>query len=86
MAQQPRAGRDRAVALRGRPVGSGGRRVYLAADEVHDAIEDGLLVGHVVVERHHLEPEASGQVAHAQRVDALVVGEFHASRDDAVAL
>ena len=48
----------------------------LADDDLDDAVQDRILVGDVVVERHRLDAELVGEVAHRQRVDAARVGEF----------
>jgi hypothetical protein len=58
----------------------------LAHDVVDHRVEELVLVGHVLVERHGDDVEALGQVAHAQRLDADLVGEGHRGLDDVVAL
>jgi hypothetical protein len=51
------------------------RKVDLAEDVVDHAVQQRVLAGHVVVERHGLDPELVGQLAHAQRGDAVLVGQ-----------
>ena len=51
------------------------RVLDLARDEVDHSDEDLVLVRDVVVERHRLDAEVLGEPAHAERVDALAVGE-----------
>ena len=51
------------------------RQLDLAEDEVGDAVQEVVLVGDVVVERHRLDPELLPEPAHAERVDAGLVGE-----------
>jgi hypothetical protein len=41
------------------PAGLAGGQLDLAEDEVDDAVEDVVLVGHVVVQRHGLDPSAA---------------------------
>ena len=48
----------------------------LADDRLDDTVEQGLLVGDVVVQRHRLDAERLGEVAHGEGLDALRVGEL----------
>jgi len=45
---------------------SAGRQVDLAEDEVDAAIQDLVLAGEVVVQRHRLDPELLTELPHAQ--------------------
>jgi len=47
----------------------------VAQHQVGDAIEDVVLVGHVVVQRHRLDPDLPAEPAHGQRVDPALVGK-----------
>ena len=75
MAQQRPARREDPLADRRLPVGVGARRVDLADDDVEHAVEHLLLVGEVLVERHRDDAELLREPAHAERVDAVPVGE-----------
>ena len=77
-------GRDSDLADFGAPVGFAGRQDDLAKRGVEDAVQDGVLVGDVVVERHRLDPELVGQLAHAERVDPAFVGEGDGGAQDAI--
>ena len=50
--------------------------VDLAHDDLDHAVEDLLLVGDVVVERHGLDPEPLGERAHGHRLDTGLVREL----------
>lgn len=50
-------------------------QVDLAEDDVDHAVEDVVLVGHVVVERQGLDPEFLGELAHGERWDTSGVGK-----------
>ena len=58
--------------------------VELADDGVDHAVEQRLLVGDVVVQRHRLDPELLAEPAHRQRAETLVVGEGHGRLQDEV--
>src|SRR5947209_12011996 len=75
MARQSLAGRNPPMTHRRLPVGSAGGQDDLAEDEVDDAVEEVVLVGHVVVQRHRLDPEGFTELAHAERPDPALVGE-----------
>src|SRR5271166_5786059 len=62
------------------PVGSPRGQVDLAEDQVDHAIEELVLVGHVVVERHGFDPEGVAELAHAERRDPTLVGEGDGSK------
>src|SRR6185503_7892484 len=49
----------------------------LAEDDVDHPIDQLLLVGYVVVERHRGDAELVGELAHRQPLDAMAVGERH---------
>src|SRR3954462_11114682 len=52
-----------------------GGQLELAEDHVNHAVEQVLLVGDVVVQRHRPAPELLSNPAHAQRLQATGVGE-----------
>jgi hypothetical protein len=85
VAQQDRAARDRAGAQFGSPVGPDHREVHLGEDDVEHGVEEPLLARDVVVQRHRLDAEATGEGAHRQGGQALRVGKGNRLRDDAVA-
>jgi hypothetical protein len=64
----------------GAPLAVGRRQLDLAEDDVDDAVEDLVLVGDVVVDRHRLHPELLGQGPDRQPGDPTGVGD----RDGAV--
>ena len=57
------------------PVGVREGRLDLAEDDVDHAVEEVVLVGDVVVERHRLDAERLAELAHGQRADPALVGE-----------
>jgi hypothetical protein len=50
-------------------------KVDLAHHEIDHAVEDVVLVGHVVVERHRLDTEPLAELAHCERPKARLVDE-----------
>ena len=56
----------------------------LGDEDVDHSVEDVLLVVHVVVERHRLYAERFGEVAHAERLEPLAVGEVDGGAQDAL--
>ena len=79
------ARRDRALAQLGLPVAAGGGRLDLAEDEVDHPVEEVVLVGDVVVERHRLDAELLGELAHRQLLGAALVGQRDRGAQDALA-
>ena len=57
------------------PIGCTRGQVDLAEDQVDHAVEELVLVGHVVVQRHGLDPEGFAELAHTERRDPALVGE-----------
>src|SRR5262249_53236732 len=49
-----------------------------------DAVEDVLLVGDVVVQRHRLGADELAEAAHGERGDALLIGDTYGGPQDAV--
>ena len=62
----------RRIAVPSRPRG---RQVDLAEDEIDDAVDELVLVGEVVVERHRLDPELLAELAHAEGLEPALIGE-----------
>ena len=60
------------------------RRVDLADDDVDHAVEQLVLVGHVLVERHRHDAQFLSELAHVQRLDPRRVGERHGGAQHAV--
>ena len=76
---------NRAIADRCVPVACRRRRFAFGQHEVEHAVEEIVLVGDVVVERHGLEAERLAEVSHRQRLDPAFVGELESCLQDAVA-
>ena len=75
VAQQRVADRDRPLPHGGPPVGAtGGGQLDLAEDEVDDAVDELVLVGEVVVKGHRLDAELLAQLAHAEGLEATLIG------------
>src|SRR3954469_9021576 len=70
----------------GAPVTAHRRQLYLAEDDVDDAVEDLLLVLDVVVDGHRLHTELVGQGPNGQGADAAPVGHLHRTTQDLVAV
>ena len=60
------------------------RQVDLANDGIDHAVQQVVLVGDVVVERHRLDRQLLAEPAHAQRVDPLSVRELDGSGQHAL--
>src|SRR4051794_9533124 len=86
MPVQRRAGRDRALAQLGLPVPVRRGRVDLAEDDVDHPVEEVGLAGDVVVERHRLDPELLGELAHRQLLGPTLVGQRDGGAQDPVAV
>src|ERR687893_1168832 len=54
-----------------------GGNLELPQQHLDHPVQQGVLVGHVVVERHRLDPELRPQPPHAERLQPLAVGEPH---------
>ena len=86
MAQQGLVGRDRNLAHFGLPIGRSGRHDDLAHRGVHDPVQDVVLVGDVVVQRHRLDPELLGELAHADGRGTIAHAKLeHLTRHQTVA-
>jgi hypothetical protein len=72
---QDRVRRERARSQGRLPAAADPRHADLARHQLHEAVEDVLLAGDVVVERHRLDLERLGEPAHRERVDAALVGQ-----------
>ena len=57
--------------------------VDLADHDVDDAVQNVVLVLDVVVERHRLDAERLGELAHAERVDPAAIGQVDRGAQDA---
>ncbi len=49
----------------------------LADDQLDEAVEQVVLVPDVPVEGHRVDPELLAELAHAQRVEPVAVGQLH---------
>jgi hypothetical protein len=67
----------------GFPVAAGWRCTDLAEDKIDHAIEQVVLVGDVVVERHRFDAELLAELAHAERLDAGTVGQIDGGEQNA---
>ncbi len=56
----------------------------LADDELDDPVEDRVLVGHVLVQRHGLDAELGAQAAHRQGAQSLAIGHGNRRAQDPV--
>ena len=83
MADERVVGGDRTRANCGLPVEFGGK-LDLADDELDHGIDEVTLVAHVVVQRHGLDAELLRELAHADGLDAAVVGEQDRGAYDAL--
>ncbi len=68
----------------GPPIKTLGGHLRFGDNKVNNAAEDVILVGHVVVQRHDLEPELVRQLAHAQRLDPVLIGITHRCGEDPI--
>jgi Domain of unknown function (DUF4386) len=73
--QEHLVGRDPPPAHGRLPVLTRSREGDLADGELDDAVQDRVLVGHVLVQRHRLDAELLAEPAHGQRFDAAGIGE-----------
>lgn len=55
-----------------------------AEDVLDDLVEDLVLVGHVLVQRHRLHAESGTEAAHGQGVQTVSIGKIDRGADDAV--
>ena len=53
-------------------------------DDIDHAVQEFLLAGHVLVERHRDHSELLGQLAHAQGFDAGLVGQGYGGAQHAI--
>lgn len=51
---------------------------------IDHAVDDGVLVGHVMMDRHWLGTEVDGELADCQCIDTDRVGQFDRSRNDSM--
>ena len=75
MTAQGRANRDGPLAHGRLPPAVAGRQADLAEHDVDHPVQEVALAGHVVVQRHRLDPEDLAELAHAEGADAAFVGE-----------
>ena len=79
MARENLAGRDRPLAHGRLPVDACVWQTDLAEQEIDHAVNDLALVAHVAIQRHRLDAELLGELAHAERLDAFLVGQLEGS-------
>ena len=65
---------------------AGGRPLDLGDDQLDDPVEQVVLAPDVAVERHRVDPELLAELAHAQRLEAVAIGELDGDAEDAVAV
>src|SRR4029453_2345463 len=82
MSRQDRADRDGPLPHGRLPVVLAGGQFDLAEDRVDHAVEEVVLVGDVVVERHRGAAELLAELAHAEGLDAVSVGEVDGGAQD----
>ena len=51
-------------------------RSISADDQLHEAVEQVVLVADVPIQRHRVDAELLSELAHAQRLDAASIGEI----------
>src|SRR6516162_3993968 len=76
--------RENSLADRALPVGAADRWVDLGHDDIDHAVEQFLLAGDVLVERHRDHSELLGEPAHAECLDPDLVGEGDGGAEHAV--
>src|SRR4029453_5894280 len=82
MSRQDRADRDGPLPHGRLPVVLAGGQFDLAEDRVDHAVEEVVFVGDVVVERHRGAAELLAELAHAEGLDAVSVGEVDGGAQD----
>src|SRR5919108_4355480 len=82
--QQDLMRRDRPLTHGGPPINAADRLIDLAENKVDHAIQNVLLIPHVVVEGHRLDPKSLAELAHAERFDAVSIGEADGGAPDPV--
>lgn len=60
------------------------RELELVQDEIDDAVQEVVLVGHVVVERHRLDAERITEPAHGEAVQTFTVRQLHGRAKQAI--
>src|SRR6202035_2914317 len=75
---------DRTPARGGLPADSLWRQLNLAEDQIDEPIEDVLLIGDMVVERHRLDSKLLSEPAHGERLDPLGVGQNQRGAEDSL--
>ena len=85
MTAQDRTGREGPRAHGRLPPADGRRQADLAEYDVDHPVQEVGLAGHVVVQRHRLDPEDLAQLAHAEGADAAFVGEGYRGLEHLVA-
>ena len=83
MAEHHRSRPEDRPAERRPPVGPGGVDRDLGDDHIDHAVEEVLLAADMGVQRHRLDAQLLAELAHADRVDALPIGEGDGGRQDA---
>jgi hypothetical protein len=76
---------DRPLAHGRPPVQVGGRQTDLTEHNVDHAVDDLAFVAHMAVQRHRLDAERLGELAHAERLDAVRIGQVEGSAQHALA-
>ncbi len=84
MAPQRPAGRVGAPDHLRTPLPLEGGQVDLVEDQIDDAVEDFVLSGDVVVQRHRLGAEVSSERADRERCESADVRDGHGTAEDAV--
>src|SRR5919201_5298537 len=85
VARENLAGRDRPLAHGRFPVHVPRRKTDLAEHEIDHAVDDVALVAHVAVQRHRLDAELLGELAHAERLDAVLISALESDAQHSLA-
>ncbi len=73
---------ERTLTQAGSP--AAGRTCDLPEDCVDQRVEEGFLAGHVVIDRHPLDTQATAERSHRQAGEALLIGKRLRLIDDAL--
>src|SRR5437660_11778754 len=76
MSQQCVVSRYGTRAYRCLPLLVRGWKLELAQDQIDDAVQEVVLIGDVVVERHGLDAQHLPELAHGERVDPILIDEL----------
>src|ERR671937_2440707 len=85
VARENLAGRDRPLAHGRLPVHAARRESDLAKNQIDHAVNDFTLVAHMAVERHRLDAKFLSELAHAERLDAVLISTLESDAQHSLA-